>query len=231
MVYRERPSAIAGAVLWHQSLGADVSPQRILPDGCMDLIWDGRRLLVAGPDTAARWHPGPAGTRYVGLRMSGGLGPALLGIPADQVVDQCPDLDQLWDPAAARELSEQVACDPPGALERWLSAAAAERPADPLGRRVHTMAVSGLSVAAMADRTGYSPRQLHRRCVPLFGYGPRRLARILRLGRALDHARAGRPLADVAATCGYADQAHLTHEVRSLTGATPTALIGSTSTD
>jgi AraC-like DNA-binding protein len=77
----------------------------------------------------------------------------------------------------------------------------------------------------MAGWLGLSERQLLRGCLPLFGYGPRRLGRILRLNRALAAARAGQPLAEVAAGTGYADQAHLTREVRALAGATPTELL------
>jgi AraC-like DNA-binding protein len=87
------------------------------------------------------------------------------------------------------------------------------------------MATAGVPVAAMAEQLGMSARQLHRRCLPVFGYGPRRLARVLRMGRALDEARAGLPLASVAADCGYADQAHLSREVRALAGDTPMALV------
>jgi AraC-like DNA-binding protein len=77
----------------------------------------------------------------------------------------------------------------------------------------------------MADQLGLSARQLHRRCLPVFGYGPRRLSRILRMTRALDQARAGLPLAEVAAVCGYADQAHLTRELTALAGAPPKSLL------
>ncbi|MEV5769093.1 helix-turn-helix domain-containing protein, partial [Micromonospora sp. NPDC052213] len=64
-----------------------------------------------------------------------------------------------------------------------------------------------------------------RRSRHLFGYGPKTLARILRMGRALALARAGTPLAEVAARCGYADQAHLTRDVRDLAGVPPTVLL------
>jgi AraC-like DNA-binding protein len=46
------------------------------------------------------------------------------------------------------------------------------------------------------------------------------LARILRLGDALALARRGVSLATVAASCGYADQAHLADDVRALAGTT-----------
>jgi AraC-like DNA-binding protein len=76
----------------------------------------------------------------------------------------------------------------------------------------------GHTVRSAAGRSGLSERQLHRRCLPLFGYGPKTLARVLRFDRALALARAGRPFADVASSAGYADQAHLSREVRALAG-------------
>ena len=71
---------------------------------------------------------------------------------------------------------------------------------------------------AVAAETGLGERQLRRRCEAAFGYGPKTLARVLRLQRALALARAGTPFAAVAADAGYADQPHLSREVRALTG-------------
>lgn len=222
MTYRERATAVPGVLLWQRTASG---PARILPDGCLDLIWDGRRLIVAGPDTAARWNDCEPDMHYVGLRFHYGIGPALLDVPASDVVDRSPLLDELWASAAVRRLGEQVADDPAPALTAWLTSRVDDRVDDPLGRRVHAMADQGVAVARMADQLGLSERQLHRRCLPAFGYGPRRLARILRLNRALAEAGAGRPLAQVAADCGYADQAHLCRDVLALTGATPTELV------
>jgi len=223
--YRERPTAVAGAVLWERAVGPSPTPVPILPDGCLDLLWDGNRLFVAGPDTMARWHQSDPGACYVALRFSGGMGPGLLGVPADELRDRSPRLDELWPSAEARLLAERVAGEPVAALEAWALQRAGAREPDPLGRRVFWMAAAGTPVAEMARRTGLSARQLHRRCLPLFGYGPRRLARVLRLGRALEAARQGTSLAQVAANCGYADQAHLSREVRALAGMTPAALL------
>jgi len=223
--YRERLTVVPGAVLWERATGPAQARSRILPDGCLDLLWDGSRLFVAGPDTAARWHQGPPHACYVALRFSGGAGPALLGVPADELRDRAPALDELWPSAAARVLAERVAADPVTALEAWAAGRAATSAPDPLGPRVLAMAAAGTPVARMAERAGLSARQLHRRCLPLFGYGPRRLARVLRLGRALEAARKGTPLAQVAVGCGYADQAHLSREMRALAGATPAGLL------
>lgn len=225
MNYRERATAVPGVVLWEREPLAARSRDRILPDGCLDLIWDGRRLLVAGPDATARWHESGPGTAYAALRFSRGLGPAMLGVPADELRDRTPSLDQLWSAAPARRLAEHVAEDPAARLLAWAAERMASVRPDPLGPIVHALAAEGAAVEVSAERLGMSARQLHRRTVPLFGYGPKRLARILRLQRALARAEAGEILALVAASCGYADQAHLTREVRALTGTTPAALL------
>ncbi|MGH2881478.1 MAG: helix-turn-helix domain-containing protein [Solirubrobacteraceae bacterium] len=216
---------VTGTLLWERVI--ESAPQRtlILPDGCVDIVWDGRRLFIAGPDLTARWHDSRAAARYVGLRFSGGTGPALLGTPANEIRDQTPALDELWPSAQARVLTERVAADPMVALQAWAVARAASEQVDPLGPRVLRMAAVGMSVAVMADRLGLSARQLHRRCLPVFGYGPLRLSRVLRMQRTIEQARTGVPLAQVAADCGYADQAHLSHEIRELTGTTPMSLL------
>ena len=74
---------------------------------------------------------------------------------------------------------------------------------------------------------GVSERTIRRRCNALFGYGPKTFARILRFQRFIAGAqRAGRlPLSALASVSGYADQAHLSREVRRLSGLTPAAIL------
>jgi AraC-like DNA-binding protein len=225
VTYSERRTAVPGVLLWQRDVGQEPRRTPILPDGCLDLLWDGHRLFVAGPDATARWYRSPVGASYVALRFSAGTGPALLGVPAHELRDQTMGLERLLPSRKARVLAERIAADPVAALEAWAVERFAARDVDPLGQRVLAMASTGTPVAAMADRLGLGARQLHRRCLPVFGYGPRRLARVLRLGRSLEAARAGAPLAQVAADCGYVDQAHLSREVRDLTGTTPTRLL------
>ncbi|MYZ40998.1 MULTISPECIES: helix-turn-helix domain-containing protein, partial [unclassified Streptomyces] len=58
------------------------------------------------------------------------------------------------------------------------------------------------------------------RSLDAFGYGPKTLARVLRLQRALELVRAGEPYAEAALAAGCADQAHLARETRDLAGLT-----------
>jgi AraC-like DNA-binding protein len=75
---------------------------------------------------------------------------------------------------------------------------------------------AGASVASTAAAVGLTERAMHRRCLVAFGYGPKTLARILRMNRAVALARGGTSFATVAAVAGYADQAHLARDVRAL---------------
>ncbi|MBN6056228.1 helix-turn-helix domain-containing protein [Nonomuraea sp. RK-328] len=91
-------------------------------------------------------------------------------------------------------------------------------PADPAAPALVTALRSGLSVRQAAWELGFSERQLHRRSVAGFGYPPKTLQRVVRFQRALRLARSGVALAEVAAASGYADQAHLSHDVKRLSG-------------
>lgn len=75
-----------------------------------------------------------------------------------------------------------------------------------------------MAVAKVAEDVGLSERQLLRRSLAAFGYGPKTLARVLRMERALVMAASGIPSAEVAASTGYADQAHLSRDVKALAG-------------
>ncbi|WP_086727441.1 helix-turn-helix transcriptional regulator [Streptomyces carpinensis] len=221
--YAERPSRLPGAVVWTNvpagsGSGPGVLP--VLPDGCMDLLWSEGRLLVAGPDTRA-YHPAGPPAPWAGLRFFPGTAPGYLGVPAHELRDRRVELAELWPAAEVRRLSARLdsARDPAVALEEVaLERAVATGPPDPLLRHLVTALDAGRPVAATADELGVGARQLHRRSLTAFGYGPKTLARVLRLQRALALARAGVPFADTAARAGFADQAHLARDVRQLTG-------------
>ena len=195
--------------------------QRILPDGCLDLLFDGERLLVAGPDTTARVHTNDRPVPMHGVRLHAGRGPGLLGVPADELHDRTLPLDEVWGDRRARELTERVAAAPRRALAAWARSGVPDR----FGASVRTLLDRGLSVADVAEATGYSARQLHRRTAA----GVRLRTAAPRPGAAPASGRCGRPTpgrpwSEVAQRAGYADQAHLARDVRALAGVTPTGL-------
>jgi AraC-like DNA-binding protein len=217
-MYAERPSRVRGAVLWSSR---DELPARVLPDGCMDLLWDGRSLQVAGPDTHAFLTRQLAPLDRSGLRLAPGQAPRLLGVPAHALRDQRVELAELWSPADAEPWVQRLAAaDRPGeVLEDLAHELARTAPgADPTVEAIAGRMADAAPVRATAATLGLSERQLHRRSLDAFGYGPKLLAKILRLQRALTLAHRGEPLAQVAAAAGYYDQPHLARDVHQLAG-------------
>ncbi|MET7345300.1 DUF6597 domain-containing transcriptional factor [Streptomyces sp. NPDC087866] len=225
--YEERASRLHGAKVWSLTVEpGTVHP--VLPDGCMDLLWSGERLLVAGPDTRTAPATGTGGS-WAGIRFAPGAAPALLGVPADALRDLRVPLAALWPGHAVRRLTERVAeaAEPAAALEDIaLDRAARTEPPDPVMRAVAARLEAGGSVADAAHSAGLGTRQLHRRSLTAFGYGPKTLARVLRLQRALALVGSGLPYADAALAAGCADQAHLARDMRDLAGTTLTAYFG-----
>jgi AraC-like DNA-binding protein len=229
-MYQERAARLSGAVVWTRT-EATTEEVRVLPDGCMDLIWSSTGdLFVAGPDTVAFLHVTEPGRVLTGLRFAPGVAPAVLGVAAHELADGRVGLDQLWCPTDARRLADRLADNTrPG---RVLEAVAHERLGDQDDdglvtlREVVRLLRARRSVRSVAAAVGMSERQLRRRSIEAFGYGPKMLARILRAQRAIALARSGEALADVAFRAGYADQAHLAREVRALAGVPVTQLLG-----
>jgi AraC-like DNA-binding protein len=218
-VYEERPSRLSGAVVWTNTPSTEPAAHPVLPDGCMDLLWSQGKLLVAGPDTRAYIPEGPPAS-WAGIRFFPGTAPGLLGVPAHELRNRRVQLADLWPVQEVRRLSDRIAAAPHPASA--LESLALERAAPP-ERALRTLVsalAAGRSVATTADELGFGARQLHRRSLAAFGYGPKTLARILRLQRALAFVRAGLPYAETAVQCGYADQAHLSRDVKEFTNVT-----------
>jgi AraC-like DNA-binding protein len=228
--YRERrPAAdLAGHVACSWTRTARGSGT-VLPDGCLDLMWIGGALVVAGPDSVAARSELAAGVEIAAVRFRPGAAPAVLGVPAAELRDQRVPLAALWPDGGRLERRVGDATDRVAVLEQAVRRRLADGPpADPVA-----LAVAGrlrrrsVAIAGLADWTGLSERQLHRRCLTAFGYGAKTLDRVLRLQRflALGRAEPAAGLARLAAEAGYADQAHLARDCRSLAAATPRQLL------
>ncbi len=205
---------------------SDGGEYRVLPDGCMDVIWMEGDLVVAGPDSRAYVGESEAGIRVAAIRFAPGTAPAFLGVPARALLDSRVPLADLWSPGRSRRLADRVgmAADPALALEEAV-VGLFDEPPDGLVNQVLRGVRRGVAVPALAGSVGLSERQLYRRCLDAFGYGPKMLDRVLRMNAALDRARAGLGLAEVAAQTGYADQAHFTRDVKALAGVPPRTLL------
>lgn len=155
----------------------------------------------------------------------------LLGLPAGELAATVVDLATLLGPVAG-ELTQRLRSattwtDRFMHFDTVLDRIAAHRgaPQPELGWAWQRLTATrgGIEVGTLAAEVGWSRRHFGERFHREFGLPPKVAARVLRFEAANRLLRtAGRPgLAEVAARCGYYDQAHLTREWREFAGCTP----------
>jgi AraC-like DNA-binding protein len=237
-VYTElRPPAQVAShacCLWMQTAGPAGHLQRVLPDGCADVVWmAGGELVVAGPATGHVLAEIPPGVTAIGVRFGPGAAGAALGLPASELQDRTVEVADLWG-AWGRELTERMALESPARRPALLAAAIARRLReaalpDPIVTHAAGLLAAGMPVAETGREVALGERHLRRRFHEAVGYGPKTLQRIMRMRRFLDLVEA-MPEPDVgraAVEAGFSDQPHLTRESTALTGLPPVALLAS----
>ena len=182
----------------------------VLPDGCRDLVLaeaPGERpsLFLTALDSAPRTVRVPAGSVLTGLRLRPG---ARLRADLLRTMGEDERLDLMSggvDPAAIAAIEPD--------LEEALQALAAGQ--DRTG--------------AVAAQLGVSDRTLRRLVVAGTGRPPKWWQRLARARRAVltlaEPPDPGRTLADIAYALGFADQAHLSRELKLWFGVTPRAVM------
>jgi AraC-like DNA-binding protein len=169
---------------------------------------------------------------------------ALLGLPAAELagidVEAADVLGRL-----AGEVRERVLAAPDWAgrfavLEEFLAGRvrAAQAPGRPVPRPEVSYAWDRLrqsqgtvTIADLATETGWSARHLGEQFRAETGLSPKAAARVVRFDRARwrmmrrESAGGGVVLAELAAECGYYDQAHLARDFRDLAGCPPSVLL------
>lgn len=209
---------------------------RVLPDGCVDLLWHEGSLRIAGPDRRAYLAPFSMGAVSSGVRFRPGAARAMFGVGGETLTGGSQLAAGVLGSEEAERLGEALAAAATGArpalLRRWagtrISAGVARDPAVAAVADALTVDPT-LRVSVLADRVGYSERQLRRRMQAEVGYGPKLLARVLRLQRVVRLASEDEPrslsLADLASAGGFVDQTHLSHEAADLGGVTASVLL------
>lgn len=145
------------------------------------------------------------------FRLLSGCEPALLRDRDEAAAAWLPPEWQAWPIALAAR------ADDPDAQFAWMS--------DWLAPRWRV--VRAVANAADAAEGGVGTRQRQRRSRALAGLGPAQVQRLARIEDALARLKGGEgaDLAGLAASLGYADQAHFTRETRALTGLPPARLL------
>jgi AraC-like DNA-binding protein len=233
--------------------GAEVAkPERILPDGCVELILNFGAEFSQHADAGPRLQPrnllvgqmtgpiviSPTGrVELLGIRFHPGGTLPFLRLPLHEITDQVVELggvssglerDLLRVTAEAAALSEKIK-----AVEALLANYLANDkhhslPTALAGRIVDSHGL--VSVDQLASDAGVSSRQLERRFLREIGVGPKLLGRIIRFQqvfRAVELCNSA--WAEVAIECGYYDQAHLIRDFNQFAQQTPAVLFSSQS--
>jgi AraC-like DNA-binding protein len=220
------------------------SPDPIVPDGCVEIVFClGDRFinietgelqprdLIAGQMTRPVVAIPTGGVDLIGVRFHTGRAGTALRLPMWELQDQLVPasavvrgLDRLTDDL--RQLDDSGRLDRlTAALHQRLNIAAASTDVD------HALAMidrsrGSILIETIARRIGVSRRHLERQFRDRVGLGVKHLARITRIHAVLEMIEK-EPLmsgAEIAAACGYSDQAHLIRECQQLTGRTPQRL-------
>jgi len=246
------PSASVGRYVEFYWLLEDNSPassvQRIVPDGRSGIILNFRNPFEGHRDGAWKLQPecffvgqitgplllrpsGPAGMLGIQFHPHGAA--QLLNMPMYELTDSAIALDdlslrlfrQLDRVRQLSSLTHAVAV-----LDPILHALAEQTRAedDPIAYAVRDIerTAGWMSIRDVADRLGWSTRQLQRRFRDSVGISPKLFGRMQRFQRVFP-AMEGPDLnwVDAAAQCGYYDQAHLIRDCREFSGKTPAALL------
>jgi AraC-like DNA-binding protein len=222
-------------------------PEKILPDGCVELILNfGARFLQHVDDTTQlQPHTFVAGqltkplliaptgpVQLIGIRFHPGGTTTFFRLPMHELTDQVVELGAF---AWKFESLLLLTCaglplmnDKLVAVEKLLTQLLLENTTDTKVLQIAARIVSSggmIPIDTLASDAAISSRQLERRFLAEIGVGPKLLSRILRFQqvfRAVDANETSWPL--VAVDCGYYDQAHLIRDFRQFAQQTPSVL-------
>ena len=225
---------------WELDGGDDALDEPIFPDGRVEIVVHlGARprllgqvhaqpeLVVVGQMTTALRLQPISGLHAIGIRFTPAGARTWLGAPVDECTNRIEGFDQINRHASAMI---RDAVHRGGALQltlpalesalrqsrqaRWSASRAVDH-AVQVGLACH----GRVQVETLAASAGLGVRQLERQFLEAIGLSHKRVLTTARFQHALQVLRDGHPPAEVAEVCGFADQAHLAREFRTMAGA------------
>lgn len=224
------------------------SPEPIVPDGCVELIFN-----LADPFKNGEIQPlallagqmmGPVvavptgDVDLIGVRFHPGRAGAAFRTPMWELQDQLIDASAVF--TGADRLVDDLRNQKNALRLDYLCSALAQRmrARRPRSRGVIDRSIAtiearhgNVAIEQLAQDSGVSRRHLERRFQDEVGLSAKQLARIHRVHAVLRTMQERPSLsgAEIAALCGYSDQPHMIRELKSIAGQTPAKLMSTTS--
>lgn len=223
--------------------------ERVLPDGCIEWIFHldspFQRLVGGTFETQCRSFVVGELTQFILLRSTGrtntfgvrfrpGGAYRFMPTPLNLLTDETVATEDIWgtegrflEDAVLEAASDQERIR---LIEQFLLSRlhlTAARPRFEAAVREIVTSRGQHRVEHLAERIGWSPRQLEREFRASAGLSPKALARVIRFQNLLQLVGENRlrNWVDLALTTGYADQPHMVREFREFCGQTPTEQI------
>jgi AraC-like DNA-binding protein len=198
-----------------------------------DSAWRPPELLLGAHDFCHVHRDAPAHA-FMQLWLTP-LGAYRLGLPTGAISGQIMDLTDVLG-TGIRRLADQLRYTPDqrqqfALLDAYLLRRAQDgpQPAPEVAWAWRRLTATGgkLSVGRLANEVGWSHKHLISRFKQQVGLPPKTAARLVRLDAVWRHLAARPPARweQIAADCGYADQAHLIRDFKRHTGVTPSEYI------
>jgi AraC-like DNA-binding protein len=234
----------------YEDYAGEHARERILPSGTFEMVfnlhedelriygpsdWDRCRrfsgALISGPYAGSFMSDTEEEAAILGVHFKPGGAAAVLGLPASELTNTHLDLTAIWGPEATALREQLCALSKPTERFRVVQQALLKRLADP--PRHHRSVGVGLDVlrrthgqARIRDIAGaldLSQRRFGEVFAAEIGLTPKLFGRVQRFQHAIALSRdaAGMDWAQLAAACGYFDQAHLIHEFVEFSGVSP----------
>ena len=228
----------------------DADPERILPDGCVELVFHFRDPFYTAFANQKR-HAQPQGfvvgqmnefieiaphgkVGFVAVRFSAQGAYRFLPGSLKRIAGEVVATKDIWKGSDAA-ITDCIAIAPTMSrriaiiedlLKNCLALTQREDILVDRALELIQLHAGTLRIAELASAVGASTRQLNRRFESAVGVTPKQFSRVSRFVHALNELRLHRntPLTEVALNCGYFDQAHFNHEFRQLAGFQPTEL-------
>jgi AraC-like DNA-binding protein len=238
-------------LLWfHEGLDCDHGLERVLPDGSMELIINlqdeprhvfdrvthrprraYRRSWVSGAHSEFIVIDRVRNASMIGVHFRPGGAHAFFGLPLSELRNQVIDLDTLWNGEANNVRDELLEAKGPDAkfriledalLARWHGGETQHRAVRYALDRF-TRETESVTIREVTEEIGLSPRHFIEIFSQQVGMTPKVFCRLRRLQRALEKMQKRHVgWADLAADCGYYDQAHFIRDFREFCGVRPT---------